>query len=334
MDGFTLLKELQQLIQETTTSPWADPRSAFDYLYQASIATCSRTGVLTGTQSITTVSGTSSYTLNSNYIRMYLKDTNGRFIIKYTTAAGKVTFPHFVPYETIILGNYTSNVSVPNRFSITDATVASLITSTATSAGAKTNTYTIWNQTIGEATLTSSTSHFTGYANVGDPVNNVTDGSHGYIVALSSDTAVVTALFDGTDNDWTGSDVYIINPQLRFQIVLDPPPSASGDTVTVYYVKRDDPVYSVGRAYHLPSGYSPVLVHYAAWLYKYRDREPSFGDGFYRYWDHQCTVLENNMVNAKTGGVMLKHEMVAEELKKASALETQRAQAGMARNRR
>jgi hypothetical protein len=29
-------------------------------------------------------------------------------------------------------------------------------------------------------------------------------------------------------------------------------------------------------------------VKYAAWLYKYRDREPNFGDGFYRYFEMEC----------------------------------------------
>jgi hypothetical protein len=92
-------------------------------------------------------------------------------------------------------------------------------------------------------------------------------------------------LFDGTGNDWTTADNYFITPQGRFSIILDPPPASAGDTLTVYYVKRPAPVFSLYRSYSIPIGYKQALVHYAAFMYKYRDQAPNFGDIFYRNFD-------------------------------------------------
>jgi hypothetical protein len=149
-------------------------------------------------------------------------------------------------------------------------------------------------------------------------VHNTTDGSHGYVVALSSATAVVTALFYGTDNDWTNGDAYIINPQHRYEIYLDPPPSTNGHSIYVPYVKRPAPVFSAYRFYTFPSGYDNVLVHYAAWLYKYRDKEPSYGDGFYKYWDYQCSILEQAVKGAKVTDWSYPNRIIMDNAKKTT----------------
>jgi hypothetical protein len=39
-------------------------------------------------------------------------------------------------------------------------------------------------------------------------------------------------------------------------------------------------------------------VFYAAWLYKYRDREVNYGDAFFKYWDR--AVREYNSVLNKS----------------------------------
>jgi hypothetical protein len=190
-----------------------------------------------------------------------------------------------------------------------------------------THSYTLFNETLGESTLTDGTAAFSTTVNIGDAVHNLTDTSHGYVVTLSSGTAVITALFDGTNNYFANTSSYVIWPQKRFQLVIDPPPSVTGDTITVYYVKRPDPVYSAYRSYSLPIGYSGALVHYAAWLYKYRDREPSFGDNFYLYWDRKCKELEDGMDAGMYREMKLRNRYLKDQMKKQAELDTLNAQA-------
>jgi hypothetical protein len=96
-----------------------------------------------------------------------------------------------------------------------------------------------------------------------------------------------TALFNGTNDEWGSGDSYVIQPQGRMQIVFDPSPSTASHTVTLYYLQRPAPVYTNYDVFRFPSHYSNALVKYAAWLYKYRDSEPNYGDKWYVYYDRQ-----------------------------------------------
>ena len=192
-------------------------------------------------------------------------------------------------YSDIILADNTTSVLDSPRFAIIPAAAQTRIVSTATAVGAAANQ---------ECTLTDSTAPFTN-VKVGDIVYNATDTSNGVVIAVTSTSALVTALYGGTNNDWTSSDSYIITPQGRWQVVFDPPPITAGHTATVYYVQRPAPVYSYGRAYNFPIGYKRPLINYAAWLYKYRDSQPEFGDAFYKYWNDSvkrfATTLNQGM---------------------------------------
>jgi hypothetical protein len=108
---------------------------------------------------------------------------------------------------------------------------------------------------------------------------------------LTSSTSVVTALFGGTTNIWTSGDGFIAIPQPRKQLVFTQPFSGTG-TLTFEYVQRPSPVYSSYRSYRIDSYYASAVVKYAAWLYKYRDREPNFGDAFYKIWDMQLRKMK------------------------------------------
>lgn len=172
-----------------------------------------------------------------------------------------------------------STQSIPSCFSLRDAqTLNSQITGTATSAG---------DATAGECTLTDTSGLFTTTDKVwpGDEIHNTTDSSDGIVLSITSATAIKTALFGGTDNEWDSSDAYVIQPQGRIEIILDPPPKDSGDIIEVWYVKSPAPVYSDYGVYRFRQHVCEGLVRYAAWLYKYRDSEPDFGDRFYLQWD-------------------------------------------------
>lgn len=279
MDGFSIVRKLRNLISEGSDSGWLDVKTSYDYIYEAIIATVGRVNLLTTTDTLTTVASTTSYTLNYNFLKLYMTDNRNRYFVKYYDGTSTY-FIYHKPYDEIYLANNTTAVTIPSSFSIMDATPLARITGSATSTAAQSN---------GESTLTSTTSDFTN-AEPGDLIHNTTDASHGVIISKTSSTVLITALYDGTNNYWTSADAYIIVPAHRYKLILDPPPSTASHIVTVPYIFKPDPVYSATiltgyRGYPIPDEYEAGIIKYAAWLYKYRDREPQYGDAFYKYWD-------------------------------------------------
>lgn len=256
--------------------------------------TASRANALISSQDITTVDGTSAYNLNANFHRLYLMDDQNRYFIKVYDGKNYY-FKYWVSYDSIYLGNNLAEVAIPDTFTITQASSLTQKTGTATATGSLGSSYSIFGQTLGETTLTDSTADFS-TVTIGDLVHNITDGSHGVVIAVTSSTAVVCALFGGTNNYFTATnDSYIINPQARYRLILDPPCSTSGYIATVPYIAKPDPVYSYYRRYNLPAGYEQALIQYAAWLYRYRDREPNFGDAFFKNWTMMVTQLNTTL---------------------------------------
>jgi hypothetical protein len=80
------------------------------------------------------------------------------------------------------------------------------------------------------------------------------------------------------------------------KLKLNPPPSTAGHTVTLYYIPTVPPVFSDYGMYRIPLQYINVIIKYAAWLYKYRDREKDFGDSWYKYYDREIRRI-NSIVN-------------------------------------
>lgn len=283
MDGQTLLRKMAQLLTEPSTSSWLDARLSYECLHTAIIATADRINYPTSSETITTVDGTSGYNLSPLFLKLYLLDNQNRHFIKYYDGTS-TTFIYPTSYDSIILANSSEETSIPSDFSIVDAADITQLTGTTTSAGTLSNVYTIFGKVLGETTLTDTTADFSD-VEIGDTVHNTTDGSSGIVVALSSSTAVICALFDGENNFFASGDAYIINPQQRFKLVIDPPSSTSGHTITVYFVQKPAPVFSYYRRYSFMSGYENAITNYSAWLYKYRDREVDFGDAWFKFWD-------------------------------------------------
>lgn len=281
MDGKSLTNGLAALLNETTSSSsFLESRVSYDYIYEAACEFCRRTRVLTASQEITTVADQTNYDLNADFLSLYLRDDQNRYIVKFNDGSNDYFLP-FRDYESIVYANQTDSVEIPSNFSIIDkSTLTDRITGSVTSSGASTNS---------ECTCTDSSEPFTN-VKVGDDIHNTTDGSDGVVIAVTSTSALVTALFGGTDNDWDSSDAYIVVPQGRKQLVLDPPPSTAAYTVTIMYIQKPDPVYSPYRTYRFDRQYEPAIIKYAAWLYKYRDSAPNFGDSFYKYWDSQVRM--------------------------------------------
>lgn len=273
MDGKDLLRRLRELLNEDSDSSWLDTQTSYDFLYEAAKSLVDRTGCLRTTQSITTVADDDEYDLAPDFLRLYLRN-DGDYYIKFYDGSNN-TFPTWVDYGEIVHQDTPTSVAIPSHFTIIDVADQSQATGTTTSAGASSG---------GECTLTDTAASFTD-VNAGAIVHNTTDGSDGVVLSKTSSTVLVTALFGGTDNDWSSGDSYVIQPQSRYQLFLDPPPSTAGYTITVYYLQRPAPVYSDYGIYRFPSQYTEPLVKYAFWLYKYRDKQPDMGDAMYRFWE-------------------------------------------------
>ena len=277
MDGKELLYSLRQLLGEDASSGFMDSRTSYRFLWEAAKNFVSRTDCLRTTQSITTVASQAGYSLSADFMSLYLRDRDKNYIIKYNDGSTN-TFLRQRDYEAVITEDNTSAVDLPQSFSIIDApTLSAQVSGTASAVGAASG---------GQCTLTD-TSSSTKFANVeaGDVVHNTTDGSDGFVLSKTDSTHLVIALFGGTDNDITSADAYVIQPQGRLQLVLNPPPSTSSHTVTVYYIQIPAPVFSSYGVYRFQSQWDTAILNYAAWLYKYKDRTPELGDKFHQFYE-------------------------------------------------
>lgn len=278
MDGKDLLRRLQQILNEDEDSSWLDEQSSYDYLYEAAKRVVDRTGCLRSSQDITTVADDDEYDLNPDFMRLYARNKDGNYYVRLNDGDNN----HFLTwkdYEDIIYDDNTTSVTIPSRFSIIDTAKSTQVTGTATSTAAA---------SAGECTLTDTAADFS-TVNAGAIIHNTTDDSDGVVLSKTSSTALVVALFSGTANDWTEDDAYVIQPQSRYQIYLDPPPSTADYTLTVPYIQQPGPVYSDYGIYRFLDQYKDAMVKYAFWLYKYRDKEPDFGDAMYKFWDMEMS---------------------------------------------
>lgn len=283
MIGIDYLNRLNQIMGESyPSSNWMDKKTSFDYLFEAAKDFCRETRLLRGSQSITTVASQANYALNPDFREVYAEDDGGNKVIKYYDTANYSWISQQYHSATLYANNTTA-VSVPDNFSITNRAAASQVTGIATSSG---------SQSGGESTLTDTAASFTSTVSVGDTVYNTTQSYIGLVLAVTSGTALKTAMFDTSGQtsayaSWTSSDAYIIQPQSRFDLYLDPLPSTAGHTVTVNYLQTPSAVYSDYGSYNLPGGFEEAILKYAVWLYKYRDRKPDVGDYLYKFYEMQ-----------------------------------------------
>lgn len=278
MDGKQLRRQLSDVLNESSISGWLDDFTSYQNLWLAAIEFVSRTGCMKSSQSIPMVPLQSQYTLNADFLKIYAKTDDNRYFLKLTDGAGGEWYLWEKDYNEILYETTQDAVEYPYNFAVIDGSQAvSNKTGTATSNGTSVG---------GECTLTDNLADFSLLA-AGDSVHNNTDGSTGIVLSVTSSTAIVTALFGGTANDWTSGDSYAVVPKSRSVIVIDPPPSVDSVTLTVPYVQRPIPVFSDYGTYRFQHEYNLAIIMYAAWLYKYRDSAPNMGDKFFVHFDNQ-----------------------------------------------
>jgi len=282
MLGINLLKRLDQIMAQSYPSGgWMDKKTSFDFIYEAAKDYAKKTRCLYTTQSITTVASQANYALNPDFQEILSENQDDAVkVLKYTDAAGNVSWMEQQLYGNQYYQNNTTAVDIPSKFAIIGRATMSRLTGTATSAG---------SQSGGESNLTDTAGDFTN-AQAGDEVYNSTQGNMGVVLSKTSSTVLVTAMFDVSGSSsaydgWAQSDGYVIQPAPRYDLYLDPPPSTASETVTVPYVQRPAPVYSDYGSYNFAAGNEEALLKYAVWLYKYRDSKPQVGDALYKYYD-------------------------------------------------
>jgi hypothetical protein len=278
MNGKALLSRLNKRLYESSTSAFMDDFTSYQFFYEAATELAKRTKVFQKTQTITTVAGTAGYDLEPDFVELWIRKSDEVPVIRINDGTNNTFIPEAARgYDDIVMGDLSStSAAIADRFAIIpNVSLESQITGSATSTAAV---------SLGIATLTDTAADLT-TVKPGDYISNTTDGSDGIVTAITSTTEVDTALFGGTNNDWTSGDSYVVQPQSRWQIVLDPPPSTAGYTVTVWYIARPDPVFHDMGIYPFPSEYHASLVEYAAWKYKEQDSEYNFGEAHYAAWE-------------------------------------------------
>jgi len=276
MDGQTLCRDVRKLLLEGDSSSFVDDRVTMDMLWEAAQQLNAEMQWNTKEYSFTTIVNQTNYTLPADFQELYVMDNLNYYVLRINDGTSD-TFFRWREFDKIYQDRvfFTGGQPIPNNFSIVDTTPTAQVTGAASMAGA--NTY-------GLSTLFVTPAVFQNVS-VGDIVHNITDGSDGLVTQVLSTFAVQTALWNGANDDWTGGDHFVITPQPRLAVVLDPMPSVSGYTVYVPYVSRPDPVYSLYQSYNFPVSWRYALTKYAAWMYKYRDKEPNYGDAWFKHWD-------------------------------------------------
>jgi hypothetical protein len=255
-----------------------DGFTSYMYLWQGAVEFVSRTECFKNTQAITTQTGIPSYTLNADYLELFAKTHDNRYFVTLNDGVSDNHYLFYKDYSEILYRNQQNSVQYPYNFTIIDdpdppAPVSGTASGTSVASG-------------GQSVLTDSTADFSSF-DAGDSVHDITDGSLGIILSKTSSTQLVTALFPGTVNQWSAGDAYEIVPQGRSMIVIDPPPSTPGYTISLPYVQRPAPVFSDYGVYRFQREYCLAVIMYAAWLYKYRDSKPNEGDKYYIHFDNQ-----------------------------------------------
>lgn len=287
MDGKTLRENLREMLLESGNSDFINDYQSYWYISMAVNDFNRRTSTLTDSETITTVADQAAYTLASDFANLYIQNDRGEMILKYTDASSNNYFLMWKDYGQIFHQSTITSQLIPTHFCVRKKSdLTSSITGTTTSASTATG---------GETTLTDTVGDFTN-VNEGDMVHNIDDGSRGVVISKTSTTVLVTALFEGSSNNWGSGDTYRIVPQSRQEIYLDPPPSTAGHTITVPYVKNPAPVYSDYRRYNIADEYIGAILHYAAFMYEYRDKKPDLANNRFVLYDALVKGL-NRQVN-------------------------------------
>lgn len=241
MDGKKLTRLVLDALDELEVNEnYASPRKIYENLEWACTLFLRETLSYKKTKTITTVAGQQIYDLDPDFIGLYMKNEQGRYVVKYNDGAND-SWPTQKSYEKLYRSNQTTAKAIPNNFALRlKPTLSSEIVCYANTAASPVG----GQLTLTGATITGGTLMNAASLKPRDLVHNLTDNSDGYVLLITSASIVNIALFDGTNDDISIGDEIVFSPAARQQIVLDAPSESSGHTITVECIALPSPVYS------------------------------------------------------------------------------------------
>jgi hypothetical protein len=267
MDGKQLTRAVLDFLDEDAPSDlYANQRLIYEMLDLAAGIFCRETRILHKEIEITTVEDQQAYDLPPGFIDLYMRSRAGVYFIKFNDTSND-SFPVQTSYDRIFRSNYTTSQTVPSRFAIMDKEdKEDLIQGTADAHSAAEH---------GQCTLQDDSMLFTSTNKVypRDNVHNEIDESDGYVLTVTDDTHLVTALFGGTTNDWELAQAYTIQPAAEKQIILNAPSATAGCTITIPYSAMPAPVFSEYGFWRFPPRVCKAIAAGAAALFKMPQRE-------------------------------------------------------------
>jgi hypothetical protein len=258
MDGKKMTRLVLDALDELQVdNNFASQRKIYENLEWAAMLFLRETLAFRKELVVTTVLGQQIYDLTPDFIALGMKNARSRYFIKYNDGTAD-TFPTETSYEKIYKSN-TTDQAVPNRFALRlKETLGSPQVVIAEVDGAASGGQCVLESSPMDATLIKPR----------DIVHNLTDGSDGFVLSVTSATKVTVALFDGTVDDISAYDNVVIVPAARQQIVLDAPSPAAGHTMTINYVALPNPVFSEYAQWELESKACRAIIWGAASLFK------------------------------------------------------------------
>ena len=256
MDGKSLLAYGIEALGGVADS---DIKFFYDCLDAAASDFVRQTRCLTKETTITMVADQQAYTLPPDFLGLYVQNKTGRFVGKFYDGTDH-SWPKLTSYEKLYLENETDSQTHPDTFAITDEQEKdSLTTGAATAEGENAH---------GEVVLTDFAASYLATVSSRDIIHNHDDQSDGVVLSVTDDTHLKCALFNGSDNDFSGGDSYTIIPAPRQRVVLDAPSQVSGYTLTLPYICMLSPVYSDFGFWRLPARTCRAICYEAAYLFK------------------------------------------------------------------
>lgn len=221
-------------------------RRIFECLDQACALFCRETRMYKSQATLITVATQQDYHLPPDFIDLWMQNASGQYILRYTAVANTY-WPRVIPWAAILRQNLTVNQEIPGHVCIRDRDAAEVnIAGTADADGALAHGLTI---------LEDADKHFTGVDRVWprDLIHNETTGADGYVITVTDDTHLTTALFDGSRNRWKTNDSYTIIPATEKQLTLEAPAATADHQILVPYIAMPNPVFSDYAQWRLPS---------------------------------------------------------------------------------
>jgi hypothetical protein len=262
MDGGSLILEMLDFLDRGESHfDLLGPRRLYGCLDEAACHFARVTGLLTSEVVITSVAGQQSYNLPPDFIRPWVRTRGERFVGRYDTVDGSISWIPKTDYSHVFLANRTDQVEIPSSFCIRQrAEAAEPIRGTVTASGSKDG---------GVVELIDDAADFSGVM-VRDVVHNTTKSTRGLVLSVASPTSLRCAMFPSGRSSFISGNSYVVRPESRETLIFDAPLANSSDTLTLPCVVLPPPIYHSFAFLGLPPESSRAIAAEAAYIFSIR----------------------------------------------------------------